>query len=72
MLKIPCITLRNNSEWMETILDGWNILVGCNKEKIVDAIINFTCHKKQKNHFGDGQASRKICEVLDKYSNYSE
>src|SRR3990172_6855 len=37
-LKIPCITMRNETEWMETVDDGWNVLVGADKEKIQRAI----------------------------------
>ena len=66
LLKIPCITLRENTEWVETIEDTWNILVGSDKEKIIDAAINFIPSKKQSNHFGDGKASKKIKEILDK------
>lgn len=33
IFKVPCITLRENTEWIETIGDGWNVLVGANKEK---------------------------------------
>jgi UDP-N-acetylglucosamine 2-epimerase (non-hydrolysing) len=66
LLKIPCITLRENTEWVETIGDTWNILVGSDKEKIIDAAINFTPSKKQNDHFGDGKASKKIKEILDK------
>lgn len=65
ILKIPCITLRENTEWVETIEDGWNILVGTNKEKIINAAINFTPSKKQSRPFGNGDASKKIKEVLD-------
>ena len=37
MLKVPCITLRNETEWVETVKDGWNVLVGADKEKIIAA-----------------------------------
>jgi UDP-N-acetylglucosamine 2-epimerase len=66
-LKIPCITLRENTEWTETIDDGWNILVGANKKKILDAMNNFKPNGKQENHFGKGDASRKIVNVLEEY-----
>ncbi|WP_324609530.1 UDP-N-acetylglucosamine 2-epimerase [Thermococcus piezophilus] len=32
------MTLRDRTEWVETIEDGWNVLVGANKEKILKAI----------------------------------
>jgi UDP-N-acetylglucosamine 2-epimerase (non-hydrolysing) len=65
ILKVPCITLRENTEWIETVEDGWNVLVGTNKEKIINATINFAPSKKQGYPFGDGNASKKIKEILD-------
>jgi UDP-N-acetylglucosamine 2-epimerase (non-hydrolysing) len=38
---VPCITLRENTEWVETIEDGWNVLVGASKEKIVKMANDF-------------------------------
>jgi len=33
--------MRENTEWVETVEDGGNVLVGANYEKIVNAILNF-------------------------------
>ena len=33
IFKVPCITLRENIEWVETVEDGWNVLVGADKKK---------------------------------------
>jgi UDP-N-acetylglucosamine 2-epimerase (non-hydrolysing) len=66
LLKIPCITLRENTEWVETINDGWNILVGSNKKRILNAINNFKPTHIQKKVFGDGNASKKIIKILTK------
>ena len=41
-MKVPCITLRDETEWIETIRYGWNRLVGANYEKILDAVFNFS------------------------------
>ena len=37
VLGIPCITMRENTEWIETLIGGWNILVGADKHKILAA-----------------------------------
>jgi UDP-N-acetylglucosamine 2-epimerase len=66
LLKIPCITLRENTEWMETIEDHWNILTGANTKKILQAIQHFE-PKRQRNVFGDGHASRKIAHIVEQY-----
>ncbi|MFH1961987.1 MAG: UDP-N-acetylglucosamine 2-epimerase (non-hydrolyzing) [bacterium] len=63
--KVPCITLRENTEWVETVEDGWNVLVGANKELIVQMVREFNPHKPQRDMFGDGKASEKIVEILN-------
>ncbi|MBU1753378.1 UDP-N-acetyl glucosamine 2-epimerase, partial [bacterium] len=63
--KVPCITLRENTEWVETVEDGWNVLVGVNKELIVQMVREFNPHKPQRDVFGDGKASEKIVEILN-------
>lgn len=67
MLKIPCITLRDNTEWIETVEDGWNVLAGTDTEKIMDLVKRFNPHSKQKPFFGDGKASEKIKSIIDTY-----
>jgi UDP-GlcNAc3NAcA epimerase len=62
--RVPCITLRDETEWVETVQDGWNVLVGSDKEKIVKAIRSFSPEHAQSNHYGDGHASEKIVGVL--------
>jgi len=63
-LNVPCITLRENTEWIETVEDGWNILVGSDKEKIVSAVNSFEPSGSQRNVFGEGDASSKIVEII--------
>ncbi len=60
----PCITLRKETEWVETIQDGWNVLAGADCEKIRDAIENFEPSGERGTSYGDGEASRKIVEIL--------
>ena len=64
MLGVPCITLRENTEWVETVEAGWNVLVGAEGEGIVDAIRQFSPGFLQKRIFGEGDASLRIREIL--------
>jgi len=65
IFKVPCITLRDRTEWIETVEDGWNILVGANKDMIINAIDDFKPKGKTYTHkFGDGKASEKIMKIL--------
>jgi UDP-N-acetylglucosamine 2-epimerase (non-hydrolysing) len=66
ILKVPCITLRENTEWVETVSDTWNVLVGAKVNKITDAIRNFKPKKPTKKLFGDGKARIKIRKILSK------
>ncbi|WP_142412974.1 non-hydrolyzing UDP-N-acetylglucosamine 2-epimerase [Hathewaya massiliensis] len=63
--KKPCITMRDETEWVETVKNGWNVIVGTNKEKILDSIINFMPKKEQEDIFGDGHASEKILSIIN-------
>ncbi len=60
----PCITLRDETEWVETVNNGWNILVGANESKILNAIQNFSPTNDRENYYGDGDAAHKIVSKL--------
>jgi UDP-N-acetylglucosamine 2-epimerase (non-hydrolysing) len=64
MFKVPCITLRDNTEWIETVEDGWNVLVGTDKQKIINAVNEFQPKGKQRDIFGNGKASKNIVNIL--------
>jgi len=64
LLGIPCITLRDRTEWIETVREGWNILVDVNVSAILDAVEKFSPSKPRKRIFGEGRASEKIVEIL--------
>lgn len=64
-LSVPCVTLRESTEWPETLELGANQVVGTNSQKIQEAVLS------QQNHwplterpYGDGTASKKIVNVL--------
>lgn len=67
ILKIPCVTLRENTERPETINVGSNILAGTNPDRIIKAV-DMMLRKKEdwKNPFGDGTTSETILRILEK------
>jgi len=67
MLGVPCITLRENTEWVETVEAGWNVLVGAGRDRIVDAIRYFSPGSRQKEIFGNGNASILIGKILARH-----
>lgn len=67
LLRVPCITVREETEWVETVEDGWNVLVGTDTDLIVKTAHEFKPDKKQRKLFGDGKASEKIVKILEEY-----
>ena len=61
---VPCVTLRQETEWVETVEAGWNVLVGADRRKIVEAVESFHPQGERANLFGNGQASVKVVEIL--------
>lgn len=62
----PCITLRDQTEWVETVDDGWNRLAGTDPERIKAAFDRFiqSPPQNQERHYGDGNAARQIAAIL--------
>src|ERR671936_815548 len=52
LLATPCITLRDTTEWVETVEQGWNVLVDLDRPEL----------------YGGGHAAERICDVLDAYT----
>ena len=61
----PCLTLRDETEWTETVQVGWNKLVGANVECILSQWNTFMPPSQQPPIFGDGTAAEKIADILD-------
>jgi len=70
LLGVPCITLREETEWVETVADGWNVLAGSDRRRIVELAGNFRPSGGRREAFGRGDASQKtvhrIAELLGK------
>ena len=64
----PCLTLRDETEWTETVNVGWNKLVGVDVDRILREWKSFTPPAEQPPIFGDGTAGEKIANILDQIS----
>ncbi len=64
---VPCITMRTETEWVETVADGWNCLVGSDAKAIAEAIRAFAPQGPRNNHYGDGKACERIVAVLEQF-----
>ena len=62
---VPCVTLRDETEWPETVDCGWNVLAGCDVERIAAAADRPLPEGERPLLFGDGHAAEKIVEVLE-------
>jgi UDP-N-acetylglucosamine 2-epimerase len=68
-LRVPCITLREETEWAETVKSGWNVLVGTRVKGILEEVSLAERRKRSRKGiriFGEGRASEKIVQILFK------
>jgi UDP-N-acetylglucosamine 2-epimerase len=64
-LQVPCLTLREETEWVETVEAGWNCLVGCDPDRVLSAWRDFAPPAAHPPLFGDGHAARRMVEILE-------
>ena len=67
-LGIPCLTLRDETEWVETVEAGWNTLVGADANCIGEAVRTFTPASHgltRPTLYGDGRVAERIAKVLE-------
>ncbi|RXJ54409.1 non-hydrolyzing UDP-N-acetylglucosamine 2-epimerase [Candidatus Marinarcus aquaticus] len=64
--KKPCITLREETEWIELVENNFNILVGSDRKKIIDAVqkVDSMNSNYELNLYGKGKASENIVKEL--------
>ncbi|WP_044232062.1 non-hydrolyzing UDP-N-acetylglucosamine 2-epimerase [Chloroflexus sp. Y-396-1] len=65
-LGIPCVTLRDETEWIETVTFGWNVLVGTEPERIVAAANRPLPTTPRPTLYGDGFAAERCVAALER------
>jgi UDP-N-acetylglucosamine 2-epimerase len=68
--RVPCFTLRDETEWVETVKRGWNVLVGTEKERIISEVRKLRSRRDSGLAIEDnkeGRASEKIVKIVDAY-----
>jgi UDP-N-acetylglucosamine 2-epimerase len=64
MHAVPCITLRSETEWKETVSSGWNVLAGTQKKVILKAVSQTNWPQSREALFGNGDAAAQIVKLL--------
>jgi UDP-GlcNAc3NAcA epimerase len=62
---VPCVTLREETEWTETVELGWNVLVGTDTEAIVAAATSSARPEERPPVYGDGHAAEAIVAAME-------
>jgi UDP-GlcNAc3NAcA epimerase len=64
-LSVPCVTLRSETEWVETVTAGWNLICGTGSAAIIEGVRKMEgCQGPHPNLYGDGTTAQRIVEIL--------
>jgi UDP-GlcNAc3NAcA epimerase len=61
---VPCVTMRGETEWVETVQLGWNRLVGADRDAIVAAFRQLARPPERPDVYGNGRAAEHIARLL--------
>jgi len=65
LLKVPCVTMRRTTEWVETVKGQWNILTGIDSKRIVHAVKRRPpTSNYSKSAFGNGKTSQIVSNLI--------
>ena len=65
-LSVPCVTLRDETEWTETVKAGWNVLVGADVTCIVQTVRSFMPAAAHPVLYGDGRAAERCVAAMER------
>jgi UDP-N-acetylglucosamine 2-epimerase len=67
LLGVPCVTLRDTTEWVETVEAEWNVLVDLDRDAAL-AALKRNPPAERPELYGGGHAAERVCEVVDAYT----
>jgi UDP-GlcNAc3NAcA epimerase len=67
LLGVPCVTLRDTTEWVETVDAGWNTLVDLDREAAL-AALERRPPVERPELYGGGRAAERVCDVVAAYT----
>lgn len=62
--RVPCVTLRDETEWVETVAGGWNTLVGAESSRIFNAFQDLQRPMQALEAYGNGHAAAAVLQLL--------
>ncbi len=68
LLGVPCLTLRDRTEWIETVEAGWNQLVDLDPEAALAALDRPPRAGERPELYGGGRAGERVCDLLASYT----
>jgi len=67
LLGVPCVTLRDTTEWVETVESGWNVLVDLDRDAAI-AALKRNQPAERPELYGGGHAADRVCDVIWAYT----
>ena len=67
LLGVPCVTLRDTTEWVETVENGWNVLVDLDRDAAL-AALERNPSTERPELYGGGHAAERVCDVVGAYT----
>jgi UDP-N-acetylglucosamine 2-epimerase len=67
LLGVPCLTMRDTTEWTETVDTGWNVLVDLDRDAAL-AALDRTPPPRRPELYGGGRAAERVCDVVSSYT----